>query len=579
MIIDGHSFRGGEALSADVAVVGAGPAGIVVALELARGGYDSIVIESGETSYRPEIQQLAEAAEWDAKRHAPMWMASRRQLGGASVIWGGRCVPFDPVDFESRPEIVDLAWPIGYRELQPLFQRACDWLVCGRPVFDATAAGLPPSLAPGLKDEEVRTSELERWSLPTNFGREYRAELERSPRVRLVTGLTCTQVVAGPDGSSVQRLDCRSLAGSRVQVAAKHYIVACGGLESTRLLLASPGRQGRAIGDHSGHLGRWYMGHLEGVAAKLHLLGSPKATIFGYERDVDGVYVRRRFTFTKEFQRRQSLPNIVSWIANPELADDRHRSGELSLAYLALRSPLGHRFAPDAQRLSLTGEDIPGSPYAGATGSPIRHLENILRQPLASTRFGISFGVKRFLARPRRVPGFFAYNARNVYPLQYHGEHTPHRESRVSLADDRDALGMPRLRIDVRFSQADVDGVIRAHECWDAYLRRSGQGRLEYVSEDVAGIVWKRLGAGFHQSGTTRMSIQPEDGVVNPDLAVHGVSNLWVASSSTFVTSSQANSTFMIVLLALRLADHLRRELAPRSSVAIWPAVSSGPRS
>jgi choline dehydrogenase-like flavoprotein len=565
MIVDGDSLGSGVTLSGDVAVIGAGPAGIVVALELARLGYDSIVIESGERSYRPEIQRLADAAEWDTNQHAPMWMATRRQLGGASVIWGGRCVPFDPVDFEHRPNIVDLAWPIGYDELRPLFQRACDWLVCGRPVFDAATAGLPASLAPGLRDEEVRTSELERWSLPTNFGREYRAKLEGSRRVRLITGLSCTQIVAVPGGSSVERLDCRTLTGRRIQVAAKHYVVACGGLESTRLLLASPGHLGRPIGDHSGHLGRWYMGHVEGVVANLRLFGSPKATIFGYERDLDGVYVRRRLTFTHEFQRRESLPNIVSWIANPELADYRHRSGQLSLAYLALRSPLGRIFASDAQRLSLTGEKIPGSPYAGATGSPLhQHLGNILQQPVATTRFGISFGVKRFLAPRRRIPGFFAYSASNVYPLQYHGEHAPHRDSRVSVGAERDRLGMPKLRIDVRFAQSDVDGVVRAHERWDAYLRRLGHGRLEYLSPDVAGMVWDRLGAGFHQSGTTRMSIRPEDGVVDPHLAVHGMHNLSVASSSTFVTSSQANSTFMIVLLALRLSDHLDTVLATK---------------
>jgi choline dehydrogenase-like flavoprotein len=563
MIIDGNSLGGGAALVGDVAVIGAGPAGIVVALELARRGYDSIVIESGERSYRSDIQRLADAAEWDTHRHAPMSMTTRRQLGGASVIWGGRCVPFDPVDFERRPHIVDVAWPIAYSELRPLFQRACDWLVCGRPVFDASTAELPASLAPGLQDQEVRTSELERWSLPTNFGREYRADLEGSRRLRVVTGLTCTQIVVAPGGSSVQRLECRKLTGGQVQVSAKHYVVACGGLESTRLLLASPDQHGRAIGDHSDHLGRWYMGHVEGVVAKLRLFGPPKATVFGYERDLDGAYVRRRLTFTKEFQRRESLPNIVSWIANPELADHRHRSGDLSLAYLALRSPLGRIFAPDALRLSMTGEEVPGSPYAGAIRSPVhRHLGNIVRQPSASMRFLFGFGAKRFLARHRRVPGFFAYSPSNVYPLAYHGEHIPRRESLVSLAAKRDKVGMPKLRIDVRFSQSDVDGVVRAHEFWDAYLRRSGRGCLEYLSQDVAEMVWKRLGAGFHQCGTTRMSVRPEDGVVDPDLAVHGIRNLSIASSSTFVTSSQANSTFMIVLLALRLADHLRTVLA-----------------
>ena len=71
-----------------------------------------------------------------------------------------------------------------------------------------------------------------------------------------------------------------------------------------------------------------------------------------------------------------------------------------------------------------------------------------------------------------------------------------------------------------------------------------------------------QLYGGYHQAGTTRMSARPEDGVVDRNLAVHNIGNLHVASSSTFVTSSHANSTMMILVFALRLADHLRRELA-----------------
>jgi len=54
------------------------------------------------------------------------------------------------------------------------------------------------------------------------------------------------------------------------------------------------------------------------------------------------------------------------------------------------------------------------------------------------------------------------------------------------------------------------------------------------------------------------MSVRPEDGVVDPDCRVHGVDNLYVASSSVFPTSSQANPTLTIVAMALRLADRLK---------------------
>ena len=563
MITSVSSMSDNLTLTADLAVVGAGPAGIVVALEAANRGFDVILVESGQERFDQEAQKLADAHAWDTSLHPSMQLTTRRQMGGTSVIWGGKCVPYDEIDFDRRPFIGDFRWPVGYEQIHPYFQRACDWLACGRAVFDSTQMPhLNRPLIPGFPDGDVRASTLERWSLPTNFGREYRHRIRQSSRVRAFTGLTCTRVVCSWDESQVQHLICRSLDGKQVQIRARAYVLACGGLETTRLLLASPGTGGRPLGDHSGHLGSWYMGHIEGVIANVRFRTPPKSTIFGYERDVDGIYIRRRLTVSREAQHTHELPNVAAWLANPELADPRHHNGVLSFCYLALKSPLGHRVASDAQRLSLSGEDVPGSPYGGAEQGPVRsHLLNVACHPWSVARFAIGFGSGRFLPHRRRVPGFFVYNKQNLYPLQYHGEQVPNQRSRVTLTDACSAIGMPKLRIDIKFSAQDVDGIIRTHQLWDSYLRRSGLGRLEYTSADPREIVWSRIGGGFHQLGTTRMAARPEDGVVDSDLAVHGVRNLFVASSSAFVTAGQANPTFMIVAFAVRLADRLEKVL------------------
>ncbi|MDP8909464.1 MAG: GMC oxidoreductase [Chloroflexota bacterium] len=550
-------------LSADVAVVGAGPAGITTALELTDAGLDVILIESGRRRFDPHIQRLGDAASYDPQRHAPMSMATRRQLGGASTIWGGRCVPYDPIDFEQRDILPDVRWPVGYDEVAAFFQRTCDWFVCGRAAFDGgQLSHLPPSLAPGLPNDEIRTSTFERWSLPTDFARQYGARLRSSTRVRVVTGLTCTRVACLAGERRVEHLEGRGPDCRRITIRARRYVLACGGLETTRLLLASPGPGGAALGNHSDHLGRWYMGHVEGVVAHLQLTTPPHATIFGYERDVDGVYVRRRISFSAAAQRRYALPNIVAWLANPGLPDPGHASGPLSLAYLTLASPLGGLLAPEAQRRSLTGHAVPGAPYGPVEQGPTRaHVRNLIRNPAPTARFALEFGTRRFLTRRRRVPGFFVFSPKNVYPLQFHGEHLPHRDSRVTISEKLDPLGMPRLNIDIRYTDADIDGIVRAHRRWDEYLRRHDCGRLHYLQDDVAGALRARIGGGFHQMGTTRMSTSPEDGVLTRDLAVHGFNDLYVCSSSAFVTSGQANSTFMILVFALRLADFLRRDL------------------
>lgn len=563
MIEDLAALRDDITLEADLAVVGAGPAGIVVALEAARHGIRVVLLESGGSSFNPSVQELSEAAQWDAHRHAPLSVATRRQVGGTSTIWGGRCVPFDPVDFESRPYLGIRSWPVGYQEIERYFQRACDWMVCGRDAFDlAQHPHLPPAVVPGFTDDGILGSSLERWSLPTNYGHVYARQLRQSPRVRLLTGVTCTEIICPRAGGRADHLECRTSAGGSVRVTAKSFVVACGGLEGTRLLLCSTGPAGEQLGNRGDQLGRRYMAHVEGSIANIRFSTPPRQTVYGYERDTDGVYLRRRFSFSAEYQREHGLPNVVSWLGNWELPDAGHGYGQLSFIYLALTSPLGSRLAPEVQRLSMTGADIPGTPYGlAAISPPGSHVRNILRHPLATGRFAAGFGAARFLGPGRKAPGFFMYSKDNLYPFQYHGEQLPNPDSRVTLTQDRDRLGRRKVAIDLRFLPQDVDGIVRAHEHWDQYFRKLGVGRLEYQHDDLPQAIGRRLGGGFHQSGTTLMSASPADGVVDQDLAVHGAPNVYVASSSTFVSSGQANSTFMIVAFAVRLADHLARTL------------------
>ena len=133
-------------------------------------------------------------------------------------------------------------------------------------------------------------------------------------------------------------------------------------------------------------------------------------------------------------------------------------------------------------------------------------------------------------------------------------------------------MGMPRLRIDLRFSDSDVEGVEQAHRHWDEgeNLRRHGAGRLEYLHDDV-GALRSAPGSGAVSTptGTTRMSALPRGRRPRPRPGrARAGPTLHVASSSAFPTSSQANSTFMIVVFALRLADRLAGEVRAAPSGA-----------
>jgi choline dehydrogenase-like flavoprotein len=571
-----------ERLEAEVAVVGAGPAGIVVALELARAGRDVLLLESGGDAPDAETQRLGDTVGGDPV-HVEMELAARRQVGGSTNLWGGRCVPYDPIDFEPRPLVGGAAWPIGYEEVAPFLQRAADWCLCGRAVFDANE--LPElagrTIVPGWEDGEVRASDLERWSLPTNFGRVYRKALRETPGLRLETGVTVTEVVPAPGGSpsggrSVDYLRAVRQGGGEVTVRARSYVLAAGGLGATRLLFASRSQDPDGIGNHSDHLGRWYMAHTEVRVGRVCFDTPPEQTIYAHERDADGVYVRRRFTFSAEAQRRLGIPNVALWLVNPEIGDASHGSGILSFVYLMLIAPFGRFFVAEGIRQAHVKTTRPTTVRA--------HLRNVLRDLPAAAAFAVRFGYQRFLRRGRKVPGFFVRSAANAYPLLYHAEHLPHRESRVVPTEERDELGMPRLRTHLLFDDEDVDAVRRVHAELDRALREQGLGRVEMLYDDVEAAVGEQLFGGYHQAGTTRMSAAPEDGVVDPDLAVHGFDDLYVAGGAPFPTSSQANTTFMIVAFAARLADHLKGKLGgergmasvktPRNQGAVVPSLT-----
>lgn len=517
-----------------------------------------LLIESG-SEHTHAAQALGELAGVDPKRHAAMDVATRRGWGGTSALWGGRCVPLDPVDFEARPQRGNARWPFGYEQLAGFYERATDFSRCGKARFTVDEALGPnrPPIAEGFKDGEVLASTLERWSLPTRFGDEYRDEIAGSVHIRVVQGLTCVELDTDDGGQAVGAAVLKSLDGRIFRAQARQFVIAAGGLESTRLLFNSNRVHRAGLGNHADQLGRYYMGHASGKLAKIEFTGKASRTIFGFERDADGIYCRRRFTISAEQQRSAGLMNGSFWLDNPAIADARHRNGILSLAYLALTMPILSRY--------LAPEGVRAAAVAGLASSRFAHLWNVVTSLPATIAFAVPFVWQRYMAK-RKVPGFFLSSKSNAYALHYHCEQAPNPDSRVTVSEQRDALGMRKIKVDLRFADADFRSIIGLHEILDAELRRQGVGRLHYLEGSLEAHADRQASDGFHQIGTTRMSERPEDGVVDGDCRVHFTDNLYVASSSVFPTSGQANPTLTIIALSLRLADHLSARLSDRGT-------------
>jgi choline dehydrogenase-like flavoprotein len=146
-------------------------------------------------------------------------------------------------------------------------------------------------------------------------------------------------------------------------------------------------------------------------------------------------------------------------------------------------------------------------------------------------------------------------------------EQAPDPNSRATLGPDRDALGRHRLRLDFRLSTIAKHSVVRGMEIIGQQLGRAGLGRLRIPGEADATWFPGPVGSGHH-IGTTRMHLDPKQGVVDANCQVHGIANLFVAGSSVFPTAGYANPTLTIVALALRLADHVKGRLT-RSSPSV----------
>jgi choline dehydrogenase-like flavoprotein len=521
-----------------VAVIGAGPVGLKVALDLADAGIDVVLIESGR-------QDLSDAEIAEPLRHAPMALSVQRGFGGTSRLWGGRAVAFDPIDFADRDWLPESGWPLTEAEIRPWYATAAAFLDCGPPLFsEAWPDALPQHL------DGLRLDALERWCAQPDMARVHGERVKAHPKIALALDTTVLRIAVDPVGHAALEV---AQGANRLTLTPRAIVVAAGGVETARLLLASRRDQPQLFGGAEGPLGRFYMGHVFGAIADIQFLRAGDDARFDFFKDASGRYVRRRFTLDAATQTRLQLVNLAAWPELPELYDPAHRSAILSLAYLGLRLPIvGPRLMAEAIRRRKLGE---GPARIGA------HLWNVLKGAPGAAWFAANFLTAR--RAKVRLPGFFVRNAAHRYAFHFHAEHLPAADSQVTLGETCDALGMPRARIDLRFSARDAEAILATHDAMATRLEAAGIARIEHRLPEAkrAAAILALASDGFHQVGTARMAGDPRRGVVDADARVHGVANLYLAGSAIFPSSGQANPTLLAVALAARLADHLKTAL------------------
>lgn len=520
-------------IQADVCLIGAGAAGITIARELAGTALRVCLVEGGGLEFEYAESQTLYAG---SSVGIPMSLEAGRLrfFGGTTNHWTGRCAPLSEIDFRRRPWIPHSGWPLDRTDLDPYYRRAREVAGIGsRWRSDAETLALLKAPLPPLNPEWLRPfiwhySPGTKGDTTRRWAEAYGTLLRESSNVRTLLHANFADFSVSKNSSRVRSVTVRTMNGVAATVKAENYVLCCGGIENARLLLLESQRNGGGFGNDHDQVGRYFMQHLRGPGG---LIVSPERLSrvhdqFNLLRGPDGLYVEVGLTLTPETMEREGLLNCSSVLLYQE--DPESGVTALQDIWHALRA--GYWPPAVGKHVGLIAEDI---------GDVARGVEHQLARSQTLVNVGIPTKSAVFLV--------------DLEPA-------PDPESRIMLGDARDALGLRRVKADWRHGVLERRTAARLASLVGAEFTRVGIGRarLEPWLQDERVPLADALEGVPHYMGTTRMSEDAREGVVDRNCAVHGMENLYVAGSSVFPTAGQANPTLTILALALRLADRLR---------------------
>lgn len=507
MELDARTLSTGTRLDADVCIVGAGPAGISLALEFIDGGATILLLESGGPELDEKAQELNEGPVV-GDDSLSLRRSRRRQLGGSANLWNTRVganpeakyVPLDPWDFEERPDGRG-RWPFDRSVLDPFYRRAQS--VAGLGPFAYDAAAWEDAAHPRLPLADDRlVSGVYQFGPGPLFTRRYVDALRAAQNVRVCHHATLCRIAGEPGTRRVAEVTVASGPEGRFTVRAAFFVLAGGAVANARLLLLSG--ESVSIDPRSRDwVGRCFMEHPRDRALTLvprdpELLAG--VSFYDAHAAKGGHVIAGRLALQREAMREYDLPN-ASITLLPRLRQGAGGGG--IVGWLRARLPFA---APPTTAYGWTRTPDPAAVY-------------------------------------------------DALALLLNVEQRPDPENRLVLSSEHDALGLPRAELHWRWRPGEQAALQRLRSLVASVLEDAKLGRVEIDSEA------RPDPNAHHHAGTTRMSTEPGGGVVDPDGRVHGTDNLYAAGASLFPTAGFANPMLTIVALSLRLGDHLRTRL------------------
>jgi choline dehydrogenase-like flavoprotein len=548
VITDARDLPSDVVVRGDLCVIGAGPAGQTVAREFAATDKRVLLLESGNLDFDQYANSLNDG-EVVSSNHSSraLKQGRRRGFGGTTNLWvygstgddgrrRARMLIPQPLDFEDRGLGSIAAWPFGRTELEGHYKRA-------QKLFGIERVSFVPEANDGRpRPLEVRGSRLINvvchHAARDVFSMDVVEEMRTAPGVEVFLNATVTELIADASGGRVEEVHVARPDGSTVRVVADVFVLATGGIENARLLLLSSDENGGGLRTGGRVTGKYLMDHPEfdiGVLKPAARNSFQELGWYDLRWEKDHL-VSGHLAFSEQVLRDESLLNMC-FVFIPQ------RRGYGSHAEQMLKS------------MAAAGGARKPKALAKATAAALRRP----REAAGAVR-------NRYWQEPyREFKGGWSNDGHlrrfSLFEIFAATEQPPHEGNRVTLSEQRDALGLRRARMQWSWHRSDAEMILRAQRILKGELSRLVPGDYESLL-DPSGKSDVRWTGIHHPMGTTRMARSPEYGVVDEDSKVYGISNLYVAGTSVFPSSlGFSNPTFTVVALAIRLADHLRSRL------------------
>lgn len=530
MHIDARTLPTNSIHEADICIIGAGPAGISIALEWMGLHHSVILLEGGSFNVDNRMQALYHG-ESVGQRYYPLEAARLHYFGGTSGHWGGLCTKLDPIDFKERSWVPESGWPITFDDLNSYFERAQDKVELTYRKYDLEEWQKDNVALKAMPlDNRIVVHKLFQLSPPTRFGSRYRKETEDSKNVTLYTNANVVEINSNESVSAITSVRTRNFEGKEMLVKAKYFVLASGGIDNARLLLCSNQRATNGLGNDHDNVGRYFMEHLETLSGDL-IMPQPGPMKL-YLLDFYKTKVRAELALNEKKQEESQILN-----------------GSLSL------------MAKNGDQTSKANIDW----FSDNVEATVKMWEDTERKNLEeSEKFTLHNALEKLKLLWAPLDEMIRSESAQTFELFTRMEQSPNPQSRVYLSSEKDELGMNRITLDWQLTQLEKKSIRKLHEHIGQEIGRVGLGRVRLMDwlRDENDTTWPSIiGGGWHHIGTTRMHKDPRKGVVDANCQVHGLRNLFVAGSSCFPTSGAANPTLNLIALSLRLSDFLKERI------------------